>query len=232
MRRCRNPDDVNLEEEYWHAGDPIRFTNPQIRRMLTLAKAGKDDVFCDFGSGFGQNLVIALTEFDVKKAIGVESDHTRAWRSGQRLEDLGLDERGKGRIIFGPFEDFEDKDLRKVTILFYGLAGGDEIVSRLQRVWNDGRTGRRLIWNDWHPIPEAFPDEVDHPFFLTYFPQSRKKYPGRDWLRRVVLQPESMFRDEAKRTERDLWKEFTHNMDVLSFRNDVAEYKSRLRKVS
>ena len=47
-------DDINLEDEYWHQGDPIRFTNPEIRRMLTLAKAGKDDVFCDFGSGFAK----------------------------------------------------------------------------------------------------------------------------------------------------------------------------------
>ena len=232
MRRCRNFDDLNLEEEYWRAGDPIRFTNQQIRRMLTLAKAGKDDVFCDFGSGFGQNLVIALTEFDVKKAIGVESDDTRAWRSGQRLEDLGLDEKGKGKIIFGPFEDFDDKALGKVTILFYGLGGGDEIVSRLQRVWNDGKSRHRLIWNDWHPIPEAFPDEVDYPFFLTHFPQTQKKYPARDWLSRVVLQPETMFREDVKRSETDLWKEFAHNMDVLAFRNDVAEYKRRLRKVT
>ena len=35
------------------------------------------------------------------------------------------------------FEDFEDADLRKVTILFYGLGGGDEIISRLQRVWKE-----------------------------------------------------------------------------------------------
>jgi len=46
--RCRNFDDINLEDEYWNAGDPIRFTNPEIRKMLALAKAGKDDVFCDF----------------------------------------------------------------------------------------------------------------------------------------------------------------------------------------
>jgi len=232
MRRCRNFDDVNLEDEYWHAGDPIRFTNPLIRKMLALAKAGKNDIFCDFGSGFGQNLIVALAEFDVKKAIGVESDDTRAWRSGQRLEDLGLDRGGKGKIVFGAFEDFKDTDLRKVTVLFYGLAGGDEIVSRLQRVWNDGRVLRRLIWNDWHPIPEAFPDEADYPFFVTYFPQTRKRYPARDWLERVVLQPETGVKSETKRSERDLWKEFAHNMDVLQFRDEVKDYKERLRKLS
>jgi precorrin-6B methylase 2 len=232
MRRCRNFDDVNLEDEYWHEGNPIRFTNPEIRRMLSLAKAGKDDVFCDFGSGFGQNLIMALTEFEVRKAIGLEFDDTRALRSRKRMEELGLDKRGNGKVIFGNFLDFDDAELRKVTILFYGLSGGDEIVTRLQKVWKDRKTRRRLIWNDWHPIPEAFPDEVDYPFFLTYFPQTKKRYSARDWLERVVLQPETMTPDKIRRSETDLWNEFVHNMDVLQFRDDVADYRKRLRKVS
>ncbi len=230
MKNCHSFDDINLEDEYWHQGDPIRFTNPEIRRMLTLAKAGKDDVFCDFGSGFAQNVILALNEFGVKKAIGIESDDTRVWRSRLRLEELGLHK--KGRIIFGQFEDLDDAVLRKVTILFYGLSGWDELVSRLQRVWKDTKTHRRLIWNDWHPIPEAFPDEVDYPFFLTYFPQTRKKYPQRDWLVRVVLQPETMIKDSAKRSQKELWEEFSHNLDVLQFRDDVMEYRRRLRKVA
>ncbi|MDE1853284.1 MAG: hypothetical protein KGI38_06005 [Thaumarchaeota archaeon] len=231
-RKYHDFDDINLEDEYWNQGDPIRFTNPEIRRMLSLAKAGENDVFCDFGSGFGQNLIIALTEFGVRKAIGLESDDTRAWRSGNRLEELGLDKRGRGTIVFGPFEDFKDAELRKVTILFYGLAGGDDIVPRLQRVWKDSKIRRRLIWNDWHPIPEAFPDEVEYPFFLTYFPQTRRTYPAREWLKRVVLQPENLIKYSVKHSERDLWTEFAHNMDVLQFRGDVAGYKERLRRVS
>jgi precorrin-6B methylase 2 len=224
-------DDINLEEEYWHSGPPIRFTNPEIRRMLTLARAGKADVFCDFGSGFAQNVIMASSEFEVKKAIGIEVDGTRAWRSRERLKELGLDT--KGKIIFGSFEELDDAVLRRVTVLFYGLSGGDEIVSRLQRVWTD-TTAHRLIWNDWHPIPEAFPDEVDYPFFLTHFPQTRKKYPQRDWLERVVLQPETMIKDkeEVKRSEKELWEEFAHNMDVIHFRPDVMEYRRRLRKVA
>jgi precorrin-6B methylase 2 len=230
MKKCRNFDDINLEEEYWHQGDPIRFTNPEIRRMLTLAKAGRNDVFCDFGSGFGQNVIIALTESGVRKAIGIESDSTREWRSRERLEDLGLER--KGKIVFGRFEDLSDAVLRKVTILFYGLSGGDEIVSRLRRVWKDTKIRHRLIWNNWHPIPEAFPDEVSYPFFLTYFPQTRRWYPQRDWLAKVVLQPETMIKDGTKRSQKELWKEFTHNMDVLQFRDDVADYRKRLRKVA
>jgi len=232
MRKCRNFDDINLEDEYWNEGPPIRFTNPEIRRMLSLAKPRRDDVFCDFGSGFGQNLIVALTEFDVKKAIGLELDDTRARRSRERLEELGLDVGGKGKIIFRRFEDFADAELRKVTILFYALSGGDEIVTRLHRVWKDNKIRRRLIWNDWHPIPEAFPDEVDHPFFVTYFPQTKKRYSERDWLERVVLQPTSVIRSDIKRSVTNLWEEFGHNMDVLRFRDEVADYRKRLSRLS
>jgi hypothetical protein len=143
-----------------------------------------------------------------------------------------LNEGGKGKIVFRHFNDFNDSELKKVTILFYGLSGGDEIVRRLQKVWNDIKTRRRLIWNDWHPIPEAFPDQVDYPFFLTYFPQTKRRYPARDWLERVVFQPENVIKNGIKRSETDLWKEFAHNMDILSFRDDVAEYKKRLRRLS
>lgn len=229
MKR-KNLDDINLEDEYWNQGDPIRFTNPETRQMLALAKAGKEDVFCDFGAGFAQNVIVALRDFEVKKAIGVESDDTRAWRSGKRLEELGLDK--KGKIIFGAFEDVSDTLLKRVTILFYGLDGGDEIVSRLQEVWNVSSHLHRLVWNNWHPIPEAYPDEVDYPFFLTYFPQTRERFSQRDWLEKVTLQPVATYRNKPRYSLGELWDEFAHNMDVLHFRDDVEEYKKRLRKVA
>jgi hypothetical protein len=38
--------------------------------------------------------------------------------------------------------------------------------------------------------------------------------------------------DNTRRSETELWNEFVHNMDVLQFRDDVADYRKRLRKVS
>jgi hypothetical protein len=53
--------------------------------MLNLAKAGEDDVFCDLGSGLAQNVIIALIEFNVKKAIGFEIHRERLYKSKNRL---------------------------------------------------------------------------------------------------------------------------------------------------
>jgi cyclopropane fatty-acyl-phospholipid synthase-like methyltransferase len=38
--------------------------------MLSLAQVGPDDIFLDLGCSWGQNLIIALTEFSVEATIG------------------------------------------------------------------------------------------------------------------------------------------------------------------
>ncbi len=78
-------DDACLDDDD-DKGYPILFTNPEIRKMLHLAKAGPSDVFYDLGSGWGQNLIVALTEFGVRKAVGIEQDRERHHVSLERLE--------------------------------------------------------------------------------------------------------------------------------------------------
>ena len=45
---------------------PITLSNRDIRMMLKLAEANKNDVFCDLGCGHGQLCIIAVKEFNVK----------------------------------------------------------------------------------------------------------------------------------------------------------------------
>ena len=61
-------DDVRASEET-NSGPPILSTNQNIRKMLALAAVGKGDVFYDLGSGWGQNLIVALTEFGVRRPL-------------------------------------------------------------------------------------------------------------------------------------------------------------------
>ena len=80
-------DDVSLTDEN-DQGNPILFTNQEIRRMLSLAEVNENDVFLDLGCGWGQNLIIALTEFNVKRAVGFENNLERNTIANKRLERL------------------------------------------------------------------------------------------------------------------------------------------------
>jgi len=56
-------------------------------------------------------------------------------------------------------------------------------------------------------------------------PKSRK-----EWLTKVVLQPKNLVGRARKPTERELWDELTHNLDVLGVRTNVEDYKERLNQ--
>jgi len=61
--------DISLDDNE-DKGHPILFDNQEIRQMLSLARVGPSDVFYDLGSGWGQNLIIAITEFMLKEQLG------------------------------------------------------------------------------------------------------------------------------------------------------------------
>jgi hypothetical protein len=224
-------DDINLQSEYWYNGDPILFTNPEIRRMFAVASLGEDDVFYDLGSGFAQNVLIALSEFHVKKAVGIEVDRERAWQSRARLHEAGLEKRG--RIIRGYFNDLmTERRIREATVIFYGLAMDDYLITRIRRVWKTKDPPRRLIYYNRHLNPKIMPDRVDYPFFVSFAPL-RKPKSDVEWLSKVVLQPEGVTsRLKLKRDLDDLWKEFSHNMDVLGIRGDVEDYMNGFSRKS
>jgi len=50
---------------------------PVVRVMLKLAQAGPEDIVYDLGCGDGRILIIAVKEFNVKKAVGIEKDEDR-----------------------------------------------------------------------------------------------------------------------------------------------------------
>ena len=59
---------------------PIPLSRNTIRKMLRLARASKNDIVYDLGSGDGRALVIASGEF-LARAVGIEKNRLLVWLS-------------------------------------------------------------------------------------------------------------------------------------------------------
>lgn len=95
-------------------------SNRHIRKLLRLAGATKGDVFYDLGCGVGQLCVVAVTEFGVRKAVGIEMHHGRAEKAAARVKELGLSDRIEIRN-----EDFMESDIHDVDdSILRDLRGG------------------------------------------------------------------------------------------------------------
>jgi SAM-dependent methyltransferase len=136
-------------------------SNRHVRKLLTLARATKRDVFYDLGCGLGQLCVVAVTEFGVKKAVGIEMHAGRARKAAAYVERLGLSDRIEIRN-----EDFIDSDLRDATIAYCGHYEAEEDVSRYNSELSRGSRFVTLFL----PFVGVVPKAADYPFYLMEVP--------------------------------------------------------------
>lgn len=227
MRKESLIDDVEMSE-LDNYGPPIMFQNPDIRKMLNLAKVKPEDIFYDLGSGWGQNLIIALTEFNVSRAIGIEEVQSRCHKSKERIKKFSIVE-SRGNVIKGDIDDLLDDKLQDVniseaTVVFYGLETSKELLDKLTQKL---QSGCRLICYYNCLFPEIMPNEVNFPFFLYIHPFT-KTTSKIEWLNKVTRKTNSSIHKGKSATEEELWDELRHDYDVSGKIEDTEDYKKRL----
>lgn len=229
MRKGSLIDDVEMSD-FDKNGPPILFQDPDIRKMLNLAKAKEDDIFYDLGSGWGQNLIIALTEFNVKRAIGIEDVQSRCHQSKERIKKFSITE-SRGNVIKDDIDDLLDDKLldaniSEATIVFYGLQTDSDLLDKLRTKLQDGC---RLLYYYNCLFPEIMPNEINFPFFLSIQP-FRNTTSTIEWLRTVTQKTKSSLQKGKDASEEELWDELGHDYDVNGDTEDVENYKVRLKK--
>jgi cyclopropane fatty-acyl-phospholipid synthase-like methyltransferase len=67
-------------------GPSTCLSNRSIRSLLRFADASRRDIFFDLGCGSGQLCIIAVREFNVRAAVGIDSHKGRAERARATFE--------------------------------------------------------------------------------------------------------------------------------------------------
>lgn len=222
-------DDVNIGLSYSDFGPPICFTNIEIRKMLTLVKAGKDDVIWDLGCGWGQTLIIAVTEFGVKKCFGIERLNLRYQKANERVRNWSLSK--QITIIKSNYEDIIDHtnktaNLEDATIVLFFLESDAEIIGQLSPIL---KKGCRFVYHVNCLFPEIKPDIFDYPFCISKFP-FRRSSSELDWLMSIIQKRKSSLIEGKQPNKEELWDELFHDYHLMGLsRNDVRNYRHRLK---
>lgn len=118
----------------WRKGSPyVEMTPKVIKRALTLAEVGPNDIFYDLGSGDGRVVIVAALRG--AKAYGIEIDRLRVLYSRLWIKVLGL--KGKAKIMHG---DIFEKDFSKASVVYILLTQDENNIlqKRLKKVLNKG----------------------------------------------------------------------------------------------
>jgi Histone methylation protein DOT1 len=234
MRKGSLIDDVELY--YGDQGPPICFKNADIRKLLKLGKASHNDTFFDLGSGWGQIIMIALTEFGVTKAVGFDSDRER-WKKASKRREGWLRQRpdikpAQWHLKAGNFDTLLRKgklageSLKDATLIFYGLETHPSILTNIKKAWKNTE-GRRLLYYYNCLFPEILPSDVDLPFFVSEFPFTRPRN-EEEWLAWICGKEYSSLVKGDPALKQELWDELRHDYVTDDLQDDIGRYKRRL----
>jgi predicted RNA methylase len=183
-------------------------SNRHIRKILNLAHAAKGDVFYDLGCGRGQLCIVSVSEFGVKKAVGIEMHRGRAQKAMKAVQELGLTDRIEIRN-----EDFMESDLHDATIVYSGL---EEIEEDVQLCESKLKAGCRIV-SLFLPFVGVLPEAADYPFYMMKLP-FRKTSDVSLWTSKVLFRDASV---EELYRELDTDREYRY--DKRAFKRMMKE---------
>jgi hypothetical protein len=194
-------------------GYPDYFDDRHKRKMLRLADVKPSDVFYDLGCGDASILILAVKEFDVKTAIGYESNVYRVRIARSKVKKENLVDRIS--IVCG---DMYKADLSKADVIF---AMHPEYSGDLKQLYGGNiRKGTRLIKHDL-PIVGYLPDKVDYPFYRMTFPLKRARS-KKEWISAVLGRHE---------LADDVWHELFYYQFTKGYDEDeISSFKRMLSR--
>jgi len=126
---------------------------PVVRAMLKLANVGPEDIVYDLGCGDGRILIVAIKEFNAKRAIGIEIDREKYKLAASKAREEGVDDRVE--ILHGDFFNTYIGDATVIT-LFLLTSVNEMLRPKFER---ELRNGTRIVSHEFR-IPGWKPERV------------------------------------------------------------------------
>ncbi len=142
------------------SGEDVQLPEHSIREIFEFCQLGKNDVFYHLGCGDGRAIKIALEEFHVKKAVGIDNDAKKIENANNLL--------GKNSQAEIRCEGILDSKFNDATIILFWFTDS-EIIEKMVQRFEKLHEGCKII-TIWGPLPGCLPDEVSFPFIINQIP--------------------------------------------------------------
>ena len=144
------------------SGNNVQLPEYSIRKIFEFLNLGENDVFYHLGCGDGEGIKIALQEFHVKNATGVDNDKEKIQRAKKLVEENRLD---RAKFLC---EDVVTAKIDDATAILFWFAD-TEIIEKMKKRFQSLKHGCRIV-TIWGPLPECLPAQVDFPYIINQVP--------------------------------------------------------------
>jgi len=143
------------------SGEEVQLPEKSFRDIFNFLKLEKNDIFYHLGCGDGTGIAIALKEYQVKKAVGVDNNPEKIKLAKNILDKNKI----QGKLIC---DDIQNVNISDATAILFWFTNED-IINNMMNKFKDLKAGARII-TIWGPLPDCLPEKVKFPYIINLVP--------------------------------------------------------------
>ena len=144
------------------SGDDVQLPEYSFRRIFEFLDLNEKDIFYHLGCGDGKGITIALEEFNVKKAVGIENNKEKIQQAKEFVKKKNFNN------VELLFEDIRTAKIDDATVVLFWFTDKDVIESMMEKFENL-QPGSKIV-TIWGPLPGCLPGKVDFPYIINTIP--------------------------------------------------------------
>ena len=144
------------------SGEDVQLPEHSLRKIFEFVDLSEKDIFYHLGCGNGLGVAMALEEFGVNKAMGIDSDRKKIDDAKKLLEKKNL---VKGQVVC---ENVIDSKLDDATVILFWFTD-TKIIEIMMKKFEKLKNGCKII-TIWGPLPGCLPDKIDFPYIINQIP--------------------------------------------------------------
>ncbi len=144
------------------SGNDVQLPEYSFRKIFKFLNLNENDIFYHLGCGDGKGIKIALQEFHVKNAIGVDNNKEKIEQAKKLTEENNLKD---GKFLC---KDILSAKIDNATAILFWFTD-IEVIEKMKKRFECLQDGSRIV-TIWSPLPECLPIQVDFPYIMNQVP--------------------------------------------------------------
>jgi len=142
-------------------GEDVQLPEKSFREIFKFSSLGKDDIFFHLGCNNEKGVEIAINEFKVKKAIGIDNNLEKIQNAQKTIEEKNMDV----KVIH---QNIEESDISDATVILFWFTD-ENIIKKMIKKFEKLKPETKII-TIWGPLPNCLPDKISFPYIINKVP--------------------------------------------------------------
>ena len=143
------------------SGEDVQLPEKSLRDIFKFSNLGQDDIFFHLGCNNEKGIEIAINEFKVKKAVGIDNSLEKIQNAQKNIKEKNINI----KLIH---QKIEESDISDATVILFWFTD-EKIINEMVKKFNKLKPETKII-TIWGPLPNYLPDKVSFPYIINKVP--------------------------------------------------------------